>query len=289
MQHAPRSNRFVAPDRGTVGRLIERLANSAALRSLRRALFGRLPFPVLASDVRDVVYANWRVPVARAAALVPPGIVLVEHQGWTVLTVLTYRHGHFGPALAGPLRRLFPSPLQSNWRFYVDAAASAVPVAPGTVLFVRNIFDSALYALGTRLFSDILPSHLAGRFVHGRTATGWETRIEGPGSSPALNLAAIDSDVRALPPGFDAQFGSWEQAGRTLCLQEAAVAAVEDAGRIAHARISLPIPIAAVQPLIARDFAPTGLLADLGAEGAPFCFRVPAVHFRALSEALLPA
>ena len=102
-------------------------------------------------------------PAAAARALVPPRMTLATREVRVLLTVLSYRHGHFGPALAGPLRRLFPSPLQSNWRLYVDALDGAPLPAP-TVFFLANVFDGALYALGTRLFSDALPSHLARRF-----------------------------------------------------------------------------------------------------------------------------
>ncbi|WP_404336315.1 hypothetical protein AB2M62_18895 [Sphingomonas sp. MMS12-HWE2-04] len=288
-QAAPRApNHFVAPTQGAGGRMLQRIANCARVRALRRALLAHVPFPVLASDVRDVVYAHWRIPAARAAALVSPGIALVQQDGWTVLTVLTYRHGHFGPALAGPLRRLFPSPLQSNWRLYVDSAASAVPVAPGTVLFLRNVFDNALYALGTRLFSDALPSHLAGSFRHDRMADGWEIRIAGPGSAPELRLTVHEDAPRVLPPDFAALFGSWDAAVRTLSLQDAAVVAVEDAARLAEARISLPIDRETIAPLATGRFDAGGLLAELGATAPPFCFRVPAVHFRVLSERLLP-
>jgi len=60
-------NRFESPDRGPRGRLQNLLANSVGLARLRRAVFSRLPFPVLASDVRDVVYASWsrRWPASR--------------------------------------------------------------------------------------------------------------------------------------------------------------------------------------------------------------------------------
>lgn len=77
----------------------------------------RLPFLTLHSDVRDVVYVSWLVDAAAAQKLVPAGVTLWQRDGKTPFTVLTYRHGHFGPALPGPLRKLLPSPLQSNWRF----------------------------------------------------------------------------------------------------------------------------------------------------------------------------
>ena len=59
------------------------------------------------------------MPARNLASVVPPGVSLIQEGGHTLLTVLTYRHGHFGPAFLGPLRKLLPSPLQSNWRVYL--------------------------------------------------------------------------------------------------------------------------------------------------------------------------
>lgn len=119
----------------------------------------RLPFLTLHSDVRDVLYVSWLVDAAAAQKLVPAGVALWQRDGKTPFTVLTYRHGHFGPALPAPLRRLLPSPLQSNWRLYLDHTPPGAPAVP-CVYFLKNIMASLPHALGTRLFSDILPTHL---------------------------------------------------------------------------------------------------------------------------------
>jgi len=154
------TNNYIHPTPGLPGRLLARLANSRRIAAARRAVFSRLPFLTLESDVRDVVYLTWMMDAATAQAMVPAGVRLWQRNGLTPFSILTYRHGHFGPALAGPARRLLPSPLQSNWRFYLEE--------PGKVYFVRNVMDRALHALGTRIFSDILPTHLPERFVHAR-------------------------------------------------------------------------------------------------------------------------
>ena len=111
------NNLFRHPGTGLLARICNWLANCQPVLGLRRAILSRLPFVRLESDVVEVVYLNWLVPSALAAPHVPPGVTLHERNGQTILTVLTYRHGHFGPAMLGPLRKLFPSPLQGNWRF----------------------------------------------------------------------------------------------------------------------------------------------------------------------------
>src|SRR5689334_7538016 len=102
------NNAFVYPRPGVIGAMLAWLATSRALLRVRRAILPKLPFMRLASDVRDVVYLNWVVPLSAVARYVPPGVTLRERNGMTLFTILTYRHAHFGPALAGPLRILFP-------------------------------------------------------------------------------------------------------------------------------------------------------------------------------------
>ncbi|WP_322005494.1 DUF2071 domain-containing protein [Paraburkholderia tropica] len=278
-------NAFVSPWPGALGAISERLVGCPTLLRTRRALFSRLPFMQLASDVRDIVYCTWAVDAARIAALVPPGVELVQRDGKTLFTILTYAHRHFGPALAGPLRRLFPSPLQSNWRFYVEAFGGVETTAP-TVLFVKNILDDPLYAIGSRLFSDALPSHLARRFAHRADDGRYVTSIEsGRGSAPEFRCEAQRTPTRALTPALAPFFETWESAVEWLCLQDGALSRVEDCERLAHALIDLPIDIATAQPLETAAGAVQGaFLERIGATGEPFCFVVPGAAFRVVSE-----
>ena len=264
-----------------------RIANWRFVRRLRRATLSRLPFATLQSDVRDVVYLTWVVPVASVQALLPAGVELVQQDGKTLFTALSYRHGHFGPAGAGALRKLFPSPLQSNWRLYVRRLPGGV-AADRMVLFVRNVFDSVAYAIGSRLASDALPSHLAARFEHRRTDSGYETVIDpGRGSAPALASTTMRSNVRELPGALAPFFADWPDAVAFLCDQQSAIVSVDDEARIAQAGISLPIDLETVEPLISMSTVGAGFLASIGATGDPFCFAVPGVQFKVLWERLL--
>lgn len=281
-------NAFVHPSTGLAGRLANRIVANRPLLRARRALMSRLPFLQLASDVENVVYCTWVVDVAAVAPLVPRGVTLASRNGLTLFTALTYAHRHFGPRIAGPLRRVFPSPLQSNWRLYVDALPGGTPV-DGTVLFVKNVFNHPLYALSTRLFSDALPSHLAQRFTHTVHDGCYHTLLSGgAGSAPDLRCTAQVTDDRTLPDAFAPFFDGWRDAVASLSLQHAAIAQVEDCGRLAHASIDLPIDVDTVRPL--KAIGPVGggdFLARIGASGEPMCFVVPDVSFRVLSERLL--
>ena len=280
------NNDYRHPHPGRLGRLFERLARSGRLADARQAVLSRLPFLTLASEVRDVIYVSWLVDAEAAQALLPPGTALWQRNGKTPFTVLTYRHGHFGPALLGPLRRALPSPLQSNWRLYL---AQTPPGAPDVacVFFLKNVMDSLPYAMGTRLFSDLLPTHLAASMAHEVTATQARCAIApGSGSAPALDIDCRFGEQQ-LDGDWQAMFGSWREAVAFLACQDAAVAPVPRNERLAYGEISLPVDLAQVRaltPLLASH----GLAGALPPVSAPFAFLVPAVPFRALSERLLP-
>lgn len=280
------SQRFRHPNQGVVATLINYLTNARWLALLRRAVLSRLPSMVLESDVRDVLYTTWLVDAEMARKLAPPGAKLLEAGGKTPFTILSYRHGHFGPAFLGVLRRLFPSPLQSNWRLYL-AQPIAGADAVSTVAFVQNVLSSQLYALCTRVFSDALLAHLAQRFVLTRSAQ--EVRVEidpGAGSAPRLQVLARASVNATLPHGFAEHYPSWEAAVLALCLQDAAVCQIPDSARLAFARIDLPVELQHVQPftLLSSDCP---MLAALAAEPEALCFFLPSVRFRVLSERVI--
>ncbi|MCW0458696.1 hypothetical protein [Xanthomonas sacchari] len=273
------------PSDAWYGRALPRLLHAPGWTRLRRALTQRWPLPALASDVREVVYLNWWVDVRRAPPP-PPGYAHVVHQGRTPYTILSYRHGHFGPALAGPLRKLLPSPLQSNWRWYLRRVddVNAGPV----VLFDRNVMDGLAYVAGARAASDAMQPHLAARFVHALQSDGsGHTQIEpGQGSAPALQLhwqpAEAWHDADWTPA-----FATREALLRFLTCQDEAIARTCD-GRWASTRIALPVDPATLQPLRLTGALTCPRLQALGValeEG--LAFRLPRVAFRVVSERLL--
>ncbi len=197
----------------------------------------------------------------------------------------SYRHGHFGPALAGPLRTQL-SPLQSNWRWYLRREGD--PAATPVVLFDRNTMDQVAYVAGARACSDAMQPHLAARFVHVLQGDGGgSTRIDpGQGSAPALRV-----QWQPAQQWDDAQwqqaFGTRETLLRFLTCQDEAIARTCD-GRWASTRIALPVDLATLQPLRLTGTLACPRLQDLGVrleEG--LAFRLPRVAFRVVSERLL--
>lgn len=236
----------------------------------------------------DVVYLTWLVPVERVRSHVPDAVALWQRDGLTPFTILTYRHRHFGPARRGPLRKLFASPLQSNWRLYLREAPAGAPDGR-TVLFTHNALSKLLYVLGARTLSDALPADLPARFVHRTDDETYTTDIDpGVGSAPALSARVRRTRSTDLPPAFERIFKTWRDAVDFVALQDAAVVEVKGSARLAYAEIELPIPTA--QVLAAEAVQVSCPVVDtLQPVDRPLCFVVPSVPFKVVSERLLPA
>lgn len=279
-------SRYSHPHRGIGAALIEWVANSERIAAVRRCVLSRLPFLQLQSDVVDVVYLTWLVPTAKARRYVPDALELWQRDGLTPFSILTYRHQHFGPALLGPLRKVFASPIQSNWRLYLRDVPDVTPDGR-VVLFTHNLLSNLLYVLGARTMSDALPADLPAKFVHQVCDGTYTTEvIPGSGSSPPLTARVRRVDTAALPSAFERVFKTWREAVEFLALQDAAVAEAKGTQRLAYAEIELPIDAAKVLATEAVQVS-CPVVEQLEPVGPPLCFVVPKVPFRVRSERLL--
>jgi hypothetical protein len=270
------------PWRGWAGRALEVLANSRLLRA-----YGEwLPPLAFLSDITDVVYVNYLVEADRLEPFVPPGLELqrIGRAGrYALFTHLTYRHGHFGPRLLGPLRRLLPSPVQSNWRIYVVDPHSGLR----GVYFVTNAIASTLHALAARLLSEGMPMHVPRRAVvqtappgTGKAEEGSTCRVlldPGLGSAPDLEALLRPSD--AVLPGspWKECFESYTSLLAYCVPQDRAFSSQPWYGRITRQEIALAIPLESCEPLAGavRSHVAAAYVGD----AEPLCFRVGRVAF----------
>ena len=107
------------------------------------------------SNIKEVIYLNWLIPVDIAYQYVPQNIKLIEKDGKTPYTILTYKHGDFGPVFLGFFRKFCFSPFQSNWRFYIEAIDSK-KVPSGSVFFYKNFIGNTIYSWVINTFSKVL-------------------------------------------------------------------------------------------------------------------------------------
>jgi hypothetical protein len=262
------------PWRGVSGWFLDLLANSR----LPRAYCEWLPAMAFLSDITDVIYVNYLVEAERLEPFVPAGLEL-QRLGrggrYALFTHLTYRHGHFGPRLLGPLRRLLPSPVHSNWRIYVHDPHSGLP----GVYFVTNAIASTPHALAARLLSEGMPMHALRRAA---VQVGPERACRvllDPGAGSGPDLEAVLRPGNAALPGspWNECFESYRAMLAYCVPQDRAFSSQPWYGRITRQEIRLRIPLECCEPL---DGEVRSCAADVLVGGAePLCFRVAQVAF----------
>jgi hypothetical protein len=267
------------PCAGWWGRLCETVASSR----LSRYVGEWLPTVSFASDITDVIYVNYLVEAGRLRAYLPPGLelqTLGPGGRFAMFSFLTYQHGHLGPALLGPFRRLLPSPVQSNWRIYVKD--------PGTgntgIYFVTNAVSALPQALGARLMSEGMPMHL---LAHGSVAAGADGSFTvlldgGVGSAPDAEVRARLTIDRTLDGLWRECFADYQAMLAHCVPQDRALSTQPWYDRVTRQEIELGIPLSACEPLEAtvRSKAAERVVGT----ARPVCFRVAGVAFRFLAE-----
>lgn len=264
---------------------LARVADGFANSRFFGALLEPLPELPMRSDITDVIYVNYLIPADEARRLVPPGLEL-ERVGpngeWALFTFLTYRHGNFGFAFLGPLRKLLPSPVQTNWRIHVRDPLSG----HRGITFVTNAVTHALPALAARLTTEGMPMHVLRRGEITRAESG-EVRVlldPGDGSAPD---AEITLKPRAAPPVLEGPWAACFQDFRGLlayCVpQDRAMSSQPLRSRISRQEIDLGIPLDVCEPLEGTVVSRAALA--IVRSGEPICFRVPSVRFEFAIEA----
>jgi hypothetical protein len=270
--------RWRHPGRGPIARAAELIANSRLAGALLE------PFPELAmrSDITDVVYVNYLVPAEVAQRFVPPGLELQRlgpDGGWALFTFLTFRHGHFGFAMLGPLRRWMPSPIQTNWRVHV--------VDPVTghrgIYFVTNAITNTMQGLVARLVTEGMPMHVLrrGAIVH----DGDDLRVTldpGAGSAPDAELGLRPSPPPSWSGAWAACFPDYRSFLAYCVPQDRALSSQPLRSRVSRHEIDLGIPLDACVPLTGR--VESRAAAAIVGAAAPLCFHVARVAFRFTTE-----
>jgi hypothetical protein len=279
--------RWRHPASGPLPRGCDYLANSRFVR----ALFERLPASGMLSDITDVVYVNYLVPAERLAPLVPRGLELQRlgpDGAYAMFTHLTYRHGHFGMrCFPGPLRRrLWPSPVQSNWRLYVTEPKSGL----SGVYFLTTAITSTPHALAARLLSEGVPMHVPeSAFVRWELSGSILLSIDpGRGTAPDLAAELTPMPFTMLPGAWADCFESWRDMLAYCVPQDRALATQPWYDRITRQEIELGIPLDTCRPLRGKVYSRAArAIVGENALGDPLCFYVDRVAFRYLGETVL--
>lgn len=263
------------PERTMFEHLLNLLANSRLARA-----FGEWAPPVAyASDITNVIYVNYLVEIEHLEPLVPWGLELQRlgpNGTHALFTFLTYKHGHFGPRLLGPLRKLMPSPVQSNWRIHVRDPQTGVI----GIHFVSTAVNHTLPALLARLLSEGIPMHLA---KHGEViadpAGSFQVHLDpGKGSAPDISAQLSFTPKRELPPRWRECFNDYNAMLAYCVPQDRAMSSQPWYHRITRQEIQLGIPLESCEPLAGAVVSEAAK--KIIGDAQPLCFRVARVSFR---------
>jgi hypothetical protein len=246
---------------------------------LARALCAWMPSPALASDIAEVLYVNFLIRASDAERLVAPPLRLQtlgpggEH---ALFTILVFRHGHFGPAFLGPLRALFASPVQSNWRLYVEVEDQGVR----GVQFLTTTNSNTVYALATRLLVADVSMHVPRSASVASDASG-SIRVHmesGAGSAPDLAAMLSPCAAPAMEGAWRECFGDFGGLVAYSVPQDRALVVDPLTRQITGQEITLTIPPGAVRP-VTGEIRSRAVRAVAG-DSRPVCFVVNRVGFR---------
>jgi hypothetical protein len=250
--------------------------NAIANSRVVDAFLQPIPELTMKSEVTDVLYVNYLVPAERVADLVPPGLQLQRlgpDGAYALFTFLTYRHHHFGFALLGPLRKLCPSPIQTNWRIHVENPATG----HRGIYFVTNAIANTPYALTARLTTEGMPMHVTrGSLTH---ASGTYKLVLDPagGSAPDAELALSKVEEPAFSDAWQACFGSWRGFLEYCVPQDRAMSSQPLKRRISRHEIDLGIPLDSCVPYAGT--VQSQAAKAIAGDATPVCFYVPSVAF----------
>lgn len=263
------------PENGALAVPFNTLANSRVARA-----FGEWVPPVAyASDITHVIYVNYLVEAERLEPLVPWGLKLqrlgADHK-YALFTFLTYNHGHFGPRLLGPLRRLMPSPVQSNWRIHV--------VDPRTnvrgIYFVTTSISAAVPSLLARLLSEGIPMHLSRRAMVTNSDGSFQVLLDPGrhGTAPDADARLQHTTNRKLPAPWSECFADYNAMLAYCVPQDRAMSSQPWYGQITRQEIELGIPLEACEPVAGSVVSAAAQ--KIAGDAQPLCFHVPKVTFR---------
>lgn len=251
-------------------------ANLFANSRLARSVGRRLPSATMASDITDAVYVNYLLPADRLEAFTRTPLTLQRlgpggRHG--LFTILTFRHGHFGPACFGRFRSLWPSPIQSNWRIHVENPAT------GTrgIQFLTTAITSTPHALATRLLADGVPMHVPRSAKHAPSQNGViRVAIEpGHGSAPDLRATFAPAAEPAMEGPWKDCFASWREMLAYCVPQDRAMTVARS--RVVRQEINLGIPLESCVPLTGE--IDSHAARAIAGDAKPLCFMVPSVKF----------
>src|SRR3954447_21670079 len=178
----------------------------------------------------------------------------------------------------GPLRRLLPSPIQSNWRIHVTDPQTG----HRGIYFLSTVITSTPHALAGRLLSEGVPMHVPARGGLTRDERGTFHLVLEPGprgSAPDVRATLRPAGAAGPLPGpWNGCFRDWMDFLDYCVPQDRAMSSQPWYRRVTRQEIALGIPLESCRPLAGE--VQSAAARAIAGDGEPLCFHVARVSFR---------
>ncbi len=269
------NNKFIYPQKTFYRFILNFILNKKLFLKTKTVL--NYPFSKfkLKSDIKDVVYLNWMVPIDKIKHIVPEHYNLIQYGDSVLLTVLNYKHGNLRPSAFDMVKSIFGSPFQSNWRLYIDTKKP-------TVLFISNVMSSLIYTLGSRVFSNILQTHYPIKFKHSKSKSIIES---GESNANSIYIETKPTNNWVIPEVFTNISKNHIDLLNNICIQDFALSKLEK-NKYCVAEINLGFDVNEIIPLEITTFE-SKALQNIIKDGECFAFMIPKVDFTSLNEKII--
>jgi len=229
----------------------------------------------LTSDIKDVVYINFLVNIENIHPDILPSLPILDIGGKTIFTILTYKHGNLRPSFVQSLKWLFPSPLQSNWRFYLEEKES--------IFFTKNLLSSKTVSVMAKYMSQSMDVLYKKDFTHSVKDESISTTIDKRGLALFDMASEVSlSNTFTFPLALLEHFKSDEAILSFLCNQKYAYNEVAK-NVYCKSQIKLEYEYSSLEALDVRSFKSEWIEKNFG-EVEVFAFLMPKVLFQTLNE-----
>ncbi|KON76244.1 hypothetical protein APS47_08465 [Leptospira kirschneri serovar Mozdok] len=139
-------NQFIHNNQNLIAKTLNIFLNNILFIKIKRIVFYPFTKIGLKSDIKNVVFMNWMVPIKKVEHLISKHAKVRIYDDQVLFTILTYEHGNFRPTIFNKIKSIFGSPLQSNWRLYIKNH-ELFKTSESAVYFIKNIMNSFTYAI----------------------------------------------------------------------------------------------------------------------------------------------
>ncbi|MGE8764433.1 hypothetical protein ACO2KY_03370, partial [Leptospira interrogans] len=92
-------NQFIHNNQNLIARALNVFLNNILFIKIKRIIFYPFTKIHLKSDIKNVVFMNWMVPIKKVEHLIPEHVKIRIYDDQVLFTIIIYEHGNFRPVI----------------------------------------------------------------------------------------------------------------------------------------------------------------------------------------------